>query len=170
MWHHEPHRTRTGTRPAIRHVTAFGTTCSPVGVERALVNHHTIIQPPGMAPAVGYSHGVLAAPGRALYIAGQIAWDGNERIVGTTWAEQFDFALANLVSVLTAGGGQPEHITWMQIFTVDVAAYRAARADLAPIYRRHLGRHYPAMSLFGIAELVDAGALMEITALAVIPE
>ena len=134
------------------------------------MSDHTIIQPAGLSPAVGYAHGVLAAPGRVLYIAGQIAWDKKEQIVGTTWAEQFDVALGNLVSVLTAGGGRAEQITWMQIFTVDVAAYRAARAELAPIYRRHLGRHYPAMSLFGIAELVDAGALMEITAIAVIPE
>lgn len=134
------------------------------------MSDHTIIQPAGLSPAVGYAHGVLAAPGRVLYIAGQIAWDKKEQIVGTTWAEQFDVALGNLVSVLTAGGGRAEQITWMQIFTVDVAAYRAARTELAPIYRRHLGRHYPAMSLFGIAELVDAGALMEITAIAVIPE
>lgn len=134
------------------------------------MNDHVIISPPELAPAVGYSHGVVAAPGRTLYIAGQIAWDTEERIVGETWAEQFDAALANVVAVLTNAGARPEHLVWVQIFTADVPAYRAARPELGPIYRRHLGRHYPAMGLYGVTQLADEGALLEITAIAVIPD
>ncbi len=123
-----------------------------------------------MAPAVGYSHAVVAAPGRTIYLAGQIAFDDKGVIIGSTWLEQFDVALGNLVAALTAAGGHPEHVVWMQIFTIDVPAYREARPELGPIYRRHMGRHFPAMGLYGIAELADVGALMEVTAIAVVPD
>lgn len=129
-----------------------------------------MINPPEMAPAVGYSHAVVATPGRTVYLAGQIAFDPESRIVGDTWPEQFDVALGNLMTALTAAGGLPEHVVWMQIFTIDVPAYRAARPELGPIYQRHMGRYFPAMGLYGVAELADAGALMEVTAIAAIPD
>ncbi|MFQ5523775.1 MAG: RidA family protein [Acidimicrobiia bacterium] len=131
---------------------------------------HQIVNPEELAPAIGYSHAVVAGPGRTVYLAGQIAFDRELNIVGDTWAEQFDLALENLVTALRAAGGEPEHITWMQIFTSDVAAYRTARPELGPIYRRHMGQHYPAMGLYGITELADVGALVEITAIAVLPD
>ncbi len=134
------------------------------------MSQHLIFNPPEMAPAVGYSHAVAAAPGRAVYLAGQIAFDGEGRIIGDTWPEQFDVALGNLMTALTAAGALPEHVVWMQIFTIDVAGYRAVRQELGPIYRRQMGRHFPAMGLYGVTELADIGALMEITAIAVIPD
>jgi enamine deaminase RidA (YjgF/YER057c/UK114 family) len=134
------------------------------------LSQHLLINPPEMAPAIGYSHAVAAAPGRTIYLAGQIAFDGAGRIVGGTWPEQFDVALGNLLAALTAAGGFAEHLVWMQIFTIDVPAYRAARPELGPIYQRHMGRHFPAMGLYGVAELADVGALMEVTAIAVIPD
>jgi len=134
------------------------------------LSQHLVFNPPELATAVGYSHAVVAAPGRTVYLAGQIAWDVDSQIVGTTWAEQFDLALANVLTALAAAGGSPDHVTWMQIFTIDVGAYRAARPELGPIYQRHMGRHFPAMGLYGVTELADIGALMEITAIAVIPD
>ncbi|MFQ5557346.1 MAG: RidA family protein [Acidimicrobiales bacterium] len=134
------------------------------------MTRHEIVNPARMAEAIGYSHAVVAGPGRAVYLAGQIAFDGESHIVGDTWPEQFDVALGNLVTALTEAGGLPEHITWMQIFTSDVAGYRAARPELAPVYQRHMGRHFPAMGLYGVTELADEGALLEVTAIAVVPD
>ena len=128
------------------------------------------VNPDELAPAIGYSHAFVAAPGRTIYLAGQIAFDGNGEIVGDTWVSQFDLALSNLVTALVAAGGRPEDLVWMQIFTSDVAAYRSARSELGPVYRKHLGRHFPAMGLYGVTELADVGALVEITAIAVIPD
>jgi enamine deaminase RidA (YjgF/YER057c/UK114 family) len=134
------------------------------------LDQHLLINPPEMAPAIGYSHAVVSASGKTIYLAGQIAFDGEGRIVGDTWPEQFDVALGNVVSALVAAGGLPDHLVWMQIFTIDVPAYRAARPELGPIYQRHMGRHFPAMGLYGVAELADIGALLEVTGIAVIPD
>jgi enamine deaminase RidA (YjgF/YER057c/UK114 family) len=138
--------------------------------EGPALSQHLLVNPPQMAPASGYSHAVVAAPGRTVYLAGQIAFDDKGVIVGDTWLEQFDVALGNLVAALAGAGGLPEHVVWMQIFTVDVPAYRAARRQLGPVYQRHMGRHFPAMGLYGLAELADVGALMEVTAIAVVPD
>jgi len=135
-----------------------------------LNERNLLINPKELAPAIGYSHAVLAPPGHTVYLAGQIAFDEEGQIVGDTWVEQFDLALSNLVKALAGAGGEPEDLVWMQIFTVDVAAYRVARPDLGPVYRRHLGRHFPAMGLYGVNELADVGALVEITAVAVISD
>ena len=133
-------------------------------------NQNIFINPEELATAVGYSHAALAARGRTVYLAGQIAFDAEGKVVGETWVEQFDLALANLVVALEASGGKPEDLVWMQIFTSDVTAYREARPELGPVYRRHLGRHYPPMGLYGVVELADVGALVEITGIAVVPD
>ncbi len=134
------------------------------------MTENLVVNPPEMAKAVGFSHAVVAGPGRTVYLAGQVAFDPDSRVVGDTWVEQFDVAMGNLMTALEGAGARPEHMVWMQIFTVDVPAYRAARAELGPIYQRHMGRHYPAMSLLGLSELADEGALLEITGIAVIPD
>ena len=135
-----------------------------------LDDSNLLINPDELAPAIGFSHAVLASTGRTVYLAGQVAFDSEGQLVGDTWTDQFDQALSNLATALAAAGGEPEDLTWIQIFTVDVAAYRAARPDLGPVYRRHLGRHYPAMGLYGVTELADIGAVVELTGIAVIAE
>ena len=130
---------------------------------------HQIISTDGLPPARGFSHVVAAEAGRTVWVAGEIAMNAAGEIVGVTWADQFDAALRNVVAALTAAGAAPHDVVWMQIFTTDMEAYRAAVPDLGPIYRHHMDGHYPAMALVGVTELVEASALVEITATAVVP-
>jgi enamine deaminase RidA (YjgF/YER057c/UK114 family) len=130
---------------------------------------HDIITAPSLAPPVGYAHAVRAAPGRTVWLAGQIAADSDGAVVGATLAAQFDRALANLMAALRAAGGEPEHLVSLQVFVTDVAAYRAALGELAPIWRAHVGRYYPALGLFGVTELFDPAALVELMGVAVVP-
>jgi enamine deaminase RidA (YjgF/YER057c/UK114 family) len=131
---------------------------------------HQLVAPPELAPAVGFSHAVVAAPGRTVYLGGQTAQRPDGSIAGDTLVDQFDAALANLVAVLDAVGARPEHLVQMIVYTTDAAAYRAGLRELGAAYRRHLGKHYPAMAFFEIAGLFDPAALVEIVATAVIPD
>ena len=131
---------------------------------------HTIVTAPELAPPIGYAHAVVAAPGRVVALGGQTALNAENEIVGTTIPEQFDVAAGNVVAALRAAGGRPEHIVSMQIFVTDVAAYKEALRDLGPIWQRHFGRRYPASGLFGVTRLFDDTALLELWALAVLPE
>ena len=45
----------------------------------------------------------------------------------------------------------------------------AARAELGWIWRRHMGRHFPAMSMIFVADLLDHPAKIELEATAVLP-
>ena len=135
-----------------------------------MTSRHRVVNPAGLAPPVGFAHAVVAAPGRTVYLGGQAAQGPDGTIVGATVVEQFDVAAGNLVAALTAAGGRPEHLVSLQVLTTDAAAYRAALADLGAAYRRHLGRHYVATALLEVAGLFDPAALVELVAVAVVPE
>jgi enamine deaminase RidA (YjgF/YER057c/UK114 family) len=130
---------------------------------------HRIVNPPELATPVGFAHAVVAAPGRTVFLGGQAAQGPDGGIRGTTIGEQFDVALGNLVTALTATGASPHHLVSLQIFVTDLAAYRAAKAELATVYQRHLGRRYVASALLEVAGLLDPAARVELVGIAVIP-
>jgi enamine deaminase RidA (YjgF/YER057c/UK114 family) len=133
------------------------------------MSHHEIVTAPGLAEPVGYAHAVVAAPGRTVYLGGQTAQGPDGAIVGTTLVEQFDVAAGNAVAALTAAGGAPEHLVSLIIYTTDALEYRESLEQLGPLWRKHFGRHYPAVALIGVAELFDEEAVIELVGTAVIP-
>lgn len=128
----------------------------------------TLINPDSLGTPSGYSHGLIAE-GKLLFIAGQIAWDKNQKIVSDDFVEQFDRALANVVTVLNAAGGKPEHITRLVIYVTDKIEYRERTREVGERYRKHLGKHFPAMVLVQVAGLLDDAAKVEIEGMAVLP-
>jgi enamine deaminase RidA (YjgF/YER057c/UK114 family) len=135
-----------------------------------MTSRHEIVTAPELAPPVGYAHAVRSAPGRTVWLGGQTAMDPDGAIAGATLPAQFDKAAANLLTALRAAGGEPEHIVSLQVFVTDVVAYRAALTELGIVWRGRFGRHYPAMGLFGVRELFDPAALVELMGVAVVPE
>ncbi len=130
---------------------------------------HRIVNPPGMAPAVGFSHAVVPVAGRVVYLGGQTAQRPDGTVGGTGVVEQMGRALANVVAALAAVDAGPEHLVSLIVYTTDMPAYRASLPALGAVWRRHLGRHYPAMALLGVAELFDPAALVELVGVAVVP-
>jgi enamine deaminase RidA (YjgF/YER057c/UK114 family) len=129
------------------------------------------IQPEGWARPRGYANGMLAPAGaRMLFVAGQIAWDAEQRLVGgASFAAQFEQALANVLSVLRAAGGEPEQLVRLTVYVTDTRAYQAELFEVGAAWKRLLGRHYPAMALLQVAGLLEPGALVEIEATAALP-
>ena len=121
-------------------------------------------------PSSGYSNGVLAgAGGRLLFIAGQIAWDENQKIVSDDFVEQFDRALENVVTVVKAGGGKADNIARLVIYVTDRIEYRERTKEVGNRYRKHMGKHFPAMVLVEVKGLLDDRAKVEIEGMAVLP-
>lgn len=131
----------------------------------------SMINPPGWKPPRGYSNGVLVqGAARTLYVAGQIAWDPDQRLVGAgDFAAQFRQALANVVAVVHDAKGWPEHLVSVTVFVTDKRAYLGALREVGTIWRELVGRHYPAMALVEVADLLEEGALVEIQAVAALP-
>ena len=127
------------------------------------------LQPPGWAPPVGYANGIAAGEGRSVFIAGQVGWDAQQKFQRTDFVAQFDQALANVLEVLAQAGGGPEHVCRITAYCCDKPAYLAARPALGEVWRRRMGRHFPAMSMIFVADLLDRPAVIELEATAVVP-
>jgi enamine deaminase RidA (YjgF/YER057c/UK114 family) len=125
------------------------------------MSSHRIVNAPELGEPSGFSHAVVAT-GATVHLAGQIG-------AGTTIAEQFDTAAENLMVALRAAGGDAENLVSLQIFVTDVGAYKKARPEIGQAWRKHFGRHYPAMGLFGVTELFEPDALVELMGVAVLP-
>lgn len=137
---------------------------------RTTLSPHALVNPPELGPAAGFAHAVVPAEGRTVYLGGQTAQGADGRIIPGDLAEQFDTALGNVVTALRAAGGQPGHLVSVVIYTTDLPAYRESLAPVGDAHRRHLGKHYPAMALFGVTGLFDPEALVELVATAVVPD
>jgi enamine deaminase RidA (YjgF/YER057c/UK114 family) len=129
---------------------------------------HRIVNPDSLVAPSGYSHAVVAAPGRTIYLAGQTAHVPEEETPEDI-VEQFDRAARKVVVALEAAGGRPEDLVSMQIFTIDLEDYLSKSKAIGDAYQKHFGRHYPAAALIEVSDLVG-GAKVELSCTAVIPE
>ncbi|MBV71417.1 MAG: enamine deaminase RidA [Myxococcales bacterium] len=127
-----------------------------------------IINPAGWPAPKGYSNGIIGE-GRMLFIGGQIGWTPDNVFKETTFVGQFDQALANTLAVLNEAGGEVSNIVRMTIYVTDIETYRSSLRDLGPVWRKHMGRWYPAMALVAVTDLVEADALLEIETTAALP-
>jgi len=130
---------------------------------------HRILQPEGWAPPRGYANGI-AARGRTIAVAGQIGWDATQRLVGPDLVSQARQALSNIVAVLAVDGARPEHVVRLTWYVTDRDAYLAAGPALGEAYRSIFGRHFPAMTAVQVTALMEADAVVEIEATAVVPD
>jgi enamine deaminase RidA (YjgF/YER057c/UK114 family) len=128
-----------------------------------------IINPAGLAPPRGYSHGI-AGVGEVLFVAGQVGWNAQAELVSDRFADQFDQALANVLAVVGEAGGSPQSIARLTIYVTDKEEYLAATREIGDRYRARMGRHYPAMTLVEVKALLEPGARVEIEATAVVPQ
>ncbi len=129
-----------------------------------------IIQPSHFPRPRGYANGVLCAPGRLLYIAGQVAFDRDARIVSADFETQFLAALDNVIEVVRAAGGGSEHIVKLLAFVTDLDKYRASQKSIGDGWRVRMGNYWPAMSLVKVSGLIEPAALVEIEGTAILPE
>jgi enamine deaminase RidA (YjgF/YER057c/UK114 family) len=130
----------------------------------------TLINPKSLGTPTGYSNGLLTdAGGKLLFIAGQIAWNENQEIVSDDFVEQFDKALANVLTVVSAAGGEPANIARLVIYVTNKLEYRERTREVGERYRQHMGKHFPAMVLVQVAALLDDAAKVEIEGIAVLP-
>jgi enamine deaminase RidA (YjgF/YER057c/UK114 family) len=129
----------------------------------------TTINPESLGAPKGYSNGILFEPGgKMLFIAGQVAWDQNQKIVSNDFSAQFDQALGNLMSVVTAAGGTAQNVARLIIYVTTKSEYVASLKSVGERYRERMGKHFPAMVLVEVKSLLDDAAKVEIEGIAII--
>lgn len=115
----------------------------------------------------GYSNGIVAE-GKLLFIAGQIGWDENEKLVSSDLVLQTKQALSNIITILKEAGGKAENLVRLTWYVVDKKEYLANQKEIGKIYREIIGSHYPVMSLIEVKSLLEDGAKVEIEGTAVL--
>ena len=128
-----------------------------------------LVNPPELGEPRGFSHAVVGT-GRTVFLAGQTALDAEGRIVGDTVVEQFEVAMTSLLTSLRAAGGEPTDLASLTVYIVDMDDYKAHAREIGQVWKRLLGRHYPAMAGIGTTALWQPEALIEIVGVAVIPD
>jgi enamine deaminase RidA (YjgF/YER057c/UK114 family) len=128
-----------------------------------------LINPDQLATPDTYTHVVVAGGGRLVFVAGQVAEDGEGDLVGPgDLAVQARQAFANLGRALAAAGARPEQVAKLTIFVVNL------RTEYLPVIedarRAVFGEHKPADALIGVQTLAEPGRLIEVDAIAVLEE
>lgn len=142
-----------------------------------------IVNPKALGSPCGWNNGMLAPEGgRVLFVAGQIGVGGegvghdadgappqDGEAADSPLARQFGAALANVRRVVEQAGGGVADVGRLTIYVTDIDAYRGSLAEIGAAYRTVFGKHFPAMALVAVTELVDPRAVVEVEATAVIP-
>lgn len=129
----------------------------------------TMVDVPGWPRPRGYNNGAIGT-GRVLHVAGQIGWNARQELEAVDLIGQFGVALDNVLAVVRAAGGDAADIAELTVYVTDIPAYRIGAAQLGAAYKERMGKHYPAMALVGVTELVEPRAKVEIQAVAYLPE
>jgi enamine deaminase RidA (YjgF/YER057c/UK114 family) len=131
------------------------------------LNDLTAINPDSLAKPRGYNHG-MKGHGDVVFVAGQIGWNREGRMVGDDFVAQFAQALDNVLAVVSTAGGSPTSVARMVVYVTDKAEYVRRAKDLGEAWRRRLGKHFPAMVLVEVKSLLADDAKVEIEATAII--
>jgi len=126
-----------------------------------------LLNPPHWKPARGYANGV-AAQGQQIFVGGQIGWNADQVFKSDDFVTQCEQALNNIVEVLAQANAKPEHLVRLTWYVVDKKVYLDQQQALGQVYRKVMGRHFPAMTMVQVADLIEDRALVEIEATAVI--
>jgi enamine deaminase RidA (YjgF/YER057c/UK114 family) len=115
-----------------------------------------------------YAQGVKTTGGTMVWISGQVSQDKNGKVVHKgDFAGQARQALANLKAMVEAAGGTIQDIIKVNTYLTDLR-YREelarVRAEFFPDGK------LPASTLVGVTALADPDMLVEIEAIAMLPE
>lgn len=128
-----------------------------------------IVNPVSLGSPRGYSNGLLSdSEGKLLFVSGQVGWNQDQQIVSDNFVEQFDRALANLLTVVTDAGGEPTDVARLVIYVTDINEYRRQTKGVGDCYRARMGKHFPAMVLVEVKSLLEEAAKVEIEGVALL--
>jgi len=134
------------------------------------INYKAVL-PEGWVRPRGFAYAVVATGTRSVRIAGQLGREPGQSQVAANadMSTQWRLALANIVTVLKAAGGEPGNLVMLRAFVTSIAEFNAAGAAIGAAWAATLGRHFPAMTLVQVSALIDPSAKVEIEGEAVLP-
>ena len=133
----------------------------------------TVLDPEAvMSPGGEYSSGIKVAAGTLIFVAGQTAMDPQGVLVGEgDAAAQTRQAFRNIGHVLESAGASFSHVVEFTTYLVGIESVRPFLEARAELFRElYPDGDYPTNTLLNIHSLAGSKALVEIKAIAVLPE
>jgi enamine deaminase RidA (YjgF/YER057c/UK114 family) len=127
-----------------------------------------LLNPDGLVRPAAYSQLGVVTGGRLVFVAGQLGLDATGTLVGEDVASQARQAFQNVAIALAAVGARPTDVVKLAIYVVetDPDRLRIAREARVAVF----GTHLPTSLYLGVQALAVPGYLIEVEAVAVIPE
>src|SRR5215470_17798558 len=125
------------------------------------------MNPPALSKPTGYTHVIEVNRGRTIYIAGQVAFDGSGALVGKgDFTAQTRQVMENLKAALAAVGATFESVVKVNTYVTDMSQIQALRE----VRGAYFGTNPPASTLVQVVALAHPDLMIEIEAIAVVPE
>lgn len=121
--------------------------------------------PPGLDTPRTYTHVVRA--GKLLFIAGQVGFDAERKLVGPGMREQIEQTLKNLKTALASQGADFSHVAKITIFVTNIDEFQAP--DVQEVRAKYFGDAKPAATLMQVVALAQPAIKIEIEAIAALP-
>ena len=126
-----------------------------------------LIQPDGLHTPQSYTHVIVAAGTRLVFVAGQAADDAEGNLVGAgDLAAQARQAFENVDRALKAAGARPQDVARITIYVVHHRREYLSVIETARI--AVFGDHRPTDVIAGVETLAEPGYLIEVDAIAVV--
>ena len=124
------------------------------------------LSPATLSKPTGYSHVAVAAAGKQIHVAGQVALNAAGEVVGKgDVGAQAEQVYANLTAALAAAGASLRDVFKLVTYVVNLTPEKAAA--IRAVRLKHLGDGpYPASTMVGVTALVTPDLLVEIEVIA----
>ncbi|HEX7286728.1 MAG TPA: RidA family protein [Candidatus Angelobacter sp.] len=126
------------------------------------------LNPEDLSKPTGYTHVVVAQPGKLIYVSGQVALNAKGDVVGKgDLRAQATQVMENLKTALAAAGATPDDIIKVNYYVVNF------KPEQLPIIREVRGKYFsaehpPASTLVGVTALAREEFMIEIEAVAAV--
>ncbi len=128
------------------------------------------LNPTALCPTFGWTHVAIVTGGKTIYVSGQVSVNERGEVVGKgDLRAQAEQTFENLRHALAAAGATFRDVVKTNLYVVGL------RPEHVPILREVRSRYVdaarpPVSTLVGVSALVGADWLIEIEAVAVVPE
>lgn len=142
---------------------AFALAALPLAAQNQFINPDTLSKPPG------YTHVVVTQPGKLVFLSGQVANDRSGKVVSSDFRAQVEQVFANIKAALAAGGATFDDVVKINYYVREYSQEK--RTAIREVRDKYINtQHPPASTLIGVAALASDDYLLEVEAVAVLPE
>lgn len=128
------------------------------------------LKPKDLAPSPGYTHVVVTRPGKLIFLSGQVGNDKSGQILGKgDLKAQTEQVFANLKTALAAAGASFDDVVKINWYVKDYKPEYLTM--LRDVRNKYVNKdNPPASTLVGVQSLFREDCLIEVDAIAVVPE